>query len=153
MDSFLRLYSPEFVSAGPFTSLLAFASAVNLSRPATLTAKALFDREGISELFTTELIGAATLVNYGTPVSRIHGVGALVSLAANGAVAVEGGNRRIFESFLGASDARVKLGSAVKEIVKLDGAEGERPQWLVKTEGGGGGTYDVSSPTRSLGRR
>lgn len=77
--------------------------------------------------------------------SEIHGTGALVSLAATGAVSVQGGNRRIFEAFLGSSEARLKMGKTgkVAEIVKLDAPKGGRAQWVVKTESGGG-TFDVS---------
>lgn len=153
--SFLQLYSPAFISSGAFDSLSAFASATNLSYPSTLSAKAYFDEEGISPLFTTELIAAATAVNYGTPVGKIHGTGALVSLAATGAVAVDGGNRRLFEAFLGSSESRLRLGregGRVVEIVKLDQVAGGRAQWVVKTASGGG-TYDVSYSELVVRRR
>ncbi|ORY55012.1 Prenylcysteine lyase-domain-containing protein [Leucosporidium creatinivorum] len=138
VSSFLRLYSPAFISSGAFSSLSSFATSTNLSYPSTLSGLDYFTTEGVSPLFTTELIAAATAVNYGTPVGEIHGTGALVSLAATGAVSVKGGNRRIFEAFLGASEARLKLSKTGKvvEIVKLDAAKGARAQWVVKTEAG-----------------
>lgn len=144
-DSFIQLYSPAFVSAGAFASLSDFASATNLSGPASVTASAYFTSNSISPLFTSELVAAATTVNYGTEVAKIHGVGALVSLAATGAKAVQGGNRKLFQSFVGASGAHLKLGKGnkVTDVVKLDAAEGERSQWVILTENGGGGTFDV----------
>jgi prenylcysteine oxidase / farnesylcysteine lyase len=149
--SFLRLYSPAFISSGAFSSLSSFATATNLSYPSTLTGLSYFTTEGVSPLFTTELIAAATAVNYGTPISEIHGTGALVSLAATGAVHVEGGNRNIFERFLGSSEARLRMGKTGKvvEIVKLDAAKGMRAQWVVKTESWGG-TFDVSCSALSF---
>lgn len=64
---------------------------------------------------------------------------------------MQGGNRRIFEGFLGSSEARLKMGKTGKvvEIVKLDATKGARAQWVVKTEAGGG-TFDVSSLAISL---
>lgn len=151
VDSFLALYSPSFVSGGPFSSLASFALATNLTLPASLSAASYFGSNSISPLFTNELIAAATAVNYGSSVEEIHGLGALVSLAANGATAVVGGNRRIFEQFVGASGATLRMGKGarVREIMRMDGVAG-RPQWVVRTDDGGG-TYDVRLPLLSLG--
>ncbi|KAM0749828.1 hypothetical protein T439DRAFT_343287 [Meredithblackwellia eburnea MCA 4105] len=145
--SFTTLYTTPFITSPsfPFTSLRTFSNSLNLSLPLSVHASSFFSTQSISQLFTTELIAAATTVNYGTPVSRIHGLGALVSLAANGAKAVFGGNRRIFEKFVKHSGATVKLGSKVVEIVKLDpptGPGGGRAQWVVKTALGGA-TFDA----------
>ncbi|TNY24016.1 Prenylcysteine lyase-domain-containing protein [Rhodotorula diobovata] len=146
VDSFLRLYSPDFVSQGAFDSLANFSAATNLAAPASHYADEYLTHEGVGELFTRELISAASQVNYGTPITRIHGVGALVSLAATGATSVRGGNRRIFEEFIGRSGARLRLGETarVQSVLKLDGTKDRRAQWLVKTVSGvGGGTYDA----------
>jgi hypothetical protein len=43
----------------------------------------------------------------------IHGLGAGVSMAAAGAKAVEGGNRRVFEAMLGESQAILRLETQV----------------------------------------
>lgn len=105
-----------------------------------------FALNGVSPLFTNELVAAATAVNYGTPVHEIHGLGALVSLAASGAVSVKGGNRKIFEAFVGASDANVRLGEGgrVRDIIKMKAVrKGGRAQYNIKTVGGVGGVFDV----------
>ena len=60
---FSSLYSPSFVSAGAFSSLSSFASALNLTEAAATTALEYFDKNGIAPLFTKELIAAATTVN------------------------------------------------------------------------------------------
>lgn len=144
--NFLSLYSADFISRGPHESLMTFSEATNLSHPASMHASDYFALKGISPLFTNELVAAATAVNYGTPVSQIHGVGALVSLAANGAVSVKGGNRKIFEAFLGSSQANLRLGpgsGTVKQVIKVDNEAGQRSQYVVKTADGGGGTFDA----------
>jgi len=155
VDSFLSLYSRSFVSSplSPFTSYANFSTSFNLLPPAQQYASDFFAQEGVSELLTNELISAGTQVNYGTPINEIHGLGALVSLAANGAVSVKGGNKRIFEEFVLRSGADIRLETKVKEILKLDGDEKKREKgsnqgrakWVIKTsDGKGGGVYDVS---------
>ncbi|GAA5878578.1 hypothetical protein JCM3774_004071 [Rhodotorula dairenensis] len=165
--SFVNVYGPDFVSQGAFSSIANFSAATDLQAAAAVTAADYFAQRGVSDLFTNELTSAATQVNYGTAVSRLHGVGALVSLAATGAVSVRGGNRQIFEHFVGRSGARLRLGETAKveELLKLDvglrkrtgrkrddavrdvdggGSTERRPQWVVKTASGiGGGTYDA----------
>ncbi|GAA5932145.1 hypothetical protein JCM3775_004250 [Rhodotorula graminis] len=146
VDNFLRLYSADFVSQGAFASLANFSTATHLAGPASHYADEYLTHSGVGELFTDELISAATQVNYGSPITQIHGVGALVSLAATGAMSVHGGNRRIFEEFVGRSGARLRLGETarVQSILKLDATKGKRAQWVVKTTSGvGGGTYDA----------
>lgn len=70
-----------------------------------------FYSKGVAKLFIEEMIEAATLVNYGQEIYSIHGVGGGVSLAASGAVGVQGGNYRIFEEMLGKSDnLKLRLG-------------------------------------------
>lgn len=145
--SFVRIYSADFVTQGAFASIGNFSAATELNNAASLVASDFFSQAGVSDLFTNELTSAATQVNYGAPVTRLHGVGALVSLAATGAVSVRGGNRQIFEHFVGRSGARLRLGenARVEEVLKLDSPGTEsRARWVVKTASGvGGGTYDV----------
>ncbi|GAA6004134.1 uncharacterized protein JCM10292_005899 [Rhodotorula paludigena] len=146
VGNFLNLYSPAFVSQGAFASLGNFSTATHLQDAASKYANEYLSSKGVSDLFTNELISAATQVNYGTPIDRLHGVGALVSLAATGAVSVKGGNRQIFEEFVGRSGARLRLGenARVHSLMKLDAAPGKRAQWLLRTASGvSGGTYDA----------
>ncbi|GEM09150.1 prenylcysteine oxidase [Rhodotorula toruloides] len=143
---FAALYSPDLVSRGAFTALSNFTAITGLQEPASLHADEFFSKQGVADLFTNEIISAATQVNYGTPINRLHGVGALVSLAATGAVSVRGGNRQIFENFVGQSGARLRLGdnARVQSILKLDPPRGGRAQWVVRTSSGvGSGTYDA----------
>lgn len=153
---FVSLYSPEFVSRGAFTSVSNFTAITGLQEPASLYADEFFGKQGVADLFTNEIISAATQVNYGTPIDRLHGVGALVSLAATGAVSVRGGSRQIFENFVGRSGARLRLGenARVQSILKLDAPRSGRAQWVVRTASGvGSGTYDVRSSCLAPFRR
>ncbi|GAA5822985.1 hypothetical protein JCM10212_006528, partial [Sporobolomyces blumeae] len=147
VSSFRSVYSPSFVSLGGFSSLANWASVTNLARPAALWASEYLEDQGVGSLFANEVVAAATTVNYGSPIDQIHGLGALVSLAATGAVSIKGGNRKMFEGFVGASGATLRLETRVTEILKLDKRdvdEGTRAKWVVKTESGqGGGTYDA----------
>ena len=61
----------------------------------------------------------------------IHALGAAVSMAAAGAQQVEGGNWRIFDSFLTESGATRKLGVEVVDIVPID--DGDKRQFKVQT--------------------
>ncbi|GAA5984403.1 hypothetical protein JCM11641_000125 [Rhodosporidiobolus odoratus] len=146
VSDFLNLYSSSFVSGGAFSSLSNFSAATGLQTPSSLYADDFLASQKVSPPFYNELISAATQVNYGSPISSIHGVGALVSLAATGAVSIKGGNRRIFENFIGSSSAGLHLGEdgRVESLLKLDAEKGKRAQWVVKTASGvGGGTYDA----------
>ncbi|GAA5901766.1 uncharacterized protein JCM6883_000388 [Sporobolomyces salmoneus] len=146
VESFTTLYTRPFITSPsfPFTSYLNFSASLSLLSPASSTGSDFFGEQSISPLFTSELISAATQVNYGTPIDQIHGLGALVSLAANGAKSVVGGNRKIFEEFVGRSQAKLKLKTKVKEIVKLSEEGEKRSKWVVRTETGqDGGVYDA----------
>ncbi|SCZ91966.1 BZ3500_MvSof-1268-A1-R1_Chr5-3g08251 [Microbotryum saponariae] len=144
VDNFLGLYKADFVSRGAFSSLFDFARATNLASMSGSTAAGfLINRHKVGALFVKEMVAAATQVNYGTPVSKIHAVGALVSLAATGASQVVNGNRRIFEHFVAQSGSRLRMGegATVTEIEKIDG---DRPKWRVQTsEANRGDVYDV----------
>ena len=143
VQSFLDIYSQSFASFGPFESWGELARAVNLSHPAALTGADYFKSKDVGEGFVNELVAAATQVNYGTSVHEIHGLGALVSLAANGASAIKEGNRRIFEEFLARSGAGFRLNATVEALTRVDETEaGKRDQWLVKSSAGEA-TYDA----------
>ena len=64
VDKFTRVYSSEFIKAGgPYDSIYDFARATNLTETASDTAESYFAKEGISPLFTNELIAAGTLLH------------------------------------------------------------------------------------------
>ncbi|CCH45687.1 Prenylcysteine oxidase 1 [Wickerhamomyces ciferrii] len=77
--------------------------------------------KSISEIFTKNIIEAATRVNYASNVDEIHGLEAVVSLAAEDTVQVVGGNYKIFEKFIDKSEAKLSLNTGVHNITKLNG--------------------------------
>ncbi|KAG8959873.1 hypothetical protein FRC03_007347 [Tulasnella sp. 419] len=91
------------------------------------TADKWYDSKNINPKFTRELIEGATRVNYCQDIDQIHGLGGAVSMAANGASQVEGGNFQIFEGFLKHSDAQVHLGSTITSLTKT--TVGDRTKW------------------------
>lgn len=58
----------------------------------------------------------STRVNYASNLAYIHGMGAMVSMAAEGAMAVVGGNWRIFSNMVQRSGAHVYLNTTVTSI-------------------------------------
>ncbi|KXN81104.1 Farnesylcysteine lyase [Leucoagaricus sp. SymC.cos] len=88
---------------------------------------------GISRRYISELVEGATRVNYGQAryqnVDYIHALEGLCSLAANGAVGIEGGNFQIFEQFLKRSGALMHLNTTVTSILPKKNSKG----WTVAT--------------------
>jgi prenylcysteine oxidase/farnesylcysteine lyase len=68
----------------------------------------------ISQKFTREFVEAATRVNYGQDVDKIHALEGLCSMATKGATGIQGGNFQIFEQFLLRSKANLYLSTAVR---------------------------------------
>ncbi|CAO1630352.1 unnamed protein product [Parajaminaea phylloscopi] len=186
VTSFLELYDPKFLhqqrranvtaSGFPWSSVEDIAKAVNFDEAAATDAHTWFYGKGVSQLFTEEIIEAATRVNYGQNTDGIHALGAGVSLAASGAAGIRGGNSRLFQELLARSGARVHLGAhgEVTGIVKLDNIadavelgllsgheaakyaspDGSSAKWWVGTAAGTGGLYDavfLSTPWHNAG--
>lgn len=110
---FLKIYeAPMF----PFASLTKRVYDLELRDVCATTAAEYYKENGISDAFAQEVIQAMTRVNYAQNLGSIHALEGVVSIATNGAMAVEGGNWRIFESMVKASKAEVRLGTEVKRI-------------------------------------
>ena len=86
---------------------------------ATDTASYLLS-QGVGAPFIYEFVEAATRVNYGQNIDKIHALEGLVSMAATGAVTAIGGNFQIFAGFLNRSNAKVHLRTTVTAIQKDD---------------------------------
>ncbi|KAF2214386.1 hypothetical protein CERZMDRAFT_37282, partial [Cercospora zeae-maydis SCOH1-5] len=122
---FLNLYeSPNF----PFKSLTAAAQRVGLSAVTAATGEQYLRENGIAGGFAREIVQASTRVNYAQNLEYIHGLEAMVCMATEGAMQVQGGNWRIFDAMVEASEAYVRLGQRVSGVKELDD-----------------GTYQVSS--------
>ena len=126
--SFLNLYtSPLF----PFESLTHAAEQTGLLPAATnVSGEEYLRAHGVGRTFAWEVVQAATRVNYAQNLRWIHGLEAMVCLAAEGAMAVRGGNWRVFDAMVGDAGAGRMLGWEVVGVEEED---------LGKKDGGRGG--------------
>lgn len=110
---FLGLYDePVF----PFASLSDAAAKLGLLEYTTVPGETVLEKNNVSPDFAREIVQASTRVNYGQNLGLIHGLEAMVCMATDGAMSVEGGNWRIFEGMLNVSRAEIKLNNAVTGI-------------------------------------
>jgi len=118
IDRFLQLYeAPHF----PFRSLTDVARLVALSPDITgKTGAEYLVEKAVGALFVTEVVQASTRVNYAQNLAQIHALEAMVCLATDGAMSVEGGNWRIFDGMAKASGAHVRLSEEVTSVRRLE---------------------------------
>jgi prenylcysteine oxidase/farnesylcysteine lyase len=112
---FLRLYEEPLF---PFNSLSEAAAALDLLNSTASSGKQFLHANDIDSLFAREIIQASTRVNYGQNLQLIHGLESIVCMATDGAVAIEGGNWRIFDGVLTASAADIRVNTTVTEILQ-----------------------------------
>ncbi|CAE6398946.1 unnamed protein product [Rhizoctonia solani] len=145
VNSYMNLYQPRT----PHPSIASISSSLNFTHiTAVSTSKYLADN-GVSPLFVHELVEAATRVNYGQNVDDIHALEGMVSMAANGAHSVAGGNWQVFDRWVKESGAKVHLGTAVEQL--RQGADGK---WHLAVEGADEKIYDaviLAAPYKSTG--
>lgn len=134
INTYLGLYNPH----APHSSIADISASLNFTSLTSVTASAYLAANGVNPLFTHELVDAATRVNYGQNVDDIHALEGMVSLAANGAQSVLGGNWQIFDLWAKESRADVRLKTTVKTL-----RQGAKGKWHVGIEGGAEETYDV----------
>ena len=113
VNKFLSLYEEPWF---PFESLTAAAQGVGLLAVTAATGEQYMRENGIVGSFGKEVVQASTRVNYAQNLGFIHGLEAMVCMATDGAMAVEGGNWRIFDSMVKASGAKVELETVVGGI-------------------------------------
>lgn len=123
---FVQLYTP---STPHWSNISSLASTFGWTDMVAQSTSEYFDTHGVNTKFSREMIEAATRVNYGQDVDKIHALEGACSLAANSASSVEGGNWRIFEQFLKRSNATVHLGETVQSIKRQSDEK-----WTVKTD-------------------
>jgi prenylcysteine oxidase/farnesylcysteine lyase len=111
VDQFIHLYSPEAPRWDNITSL---ASSLEWTDMLAQSMAEYLDARGVSPKFTREFVEAATRVNYGQDVDRIHALEGACSMAATDASSIQGGNFQIFEQFLLRSKANLFLKAAVR---------------------------------------
>lgn len=110
-DKFVHLYTPE---APRWDNISSLASSFEWTDMLAQTMAEYLDTLGVSPKFTREFVEAATRVNYGQEVDRIHALEGTCSMAASNACSIQGGNFQIFEQFLLRSKANLFLRAAVR---------------------------------------
>lgn len=120
VGKFLEFYDEPWF---PFISLEDVVHRSGLVRYTNTSGRDLLKEVGVGELFTREIIQAATRVNYASNLGSIHGLETLVCMAIEGAVAVDGGNWQIFAEMAKTSAHQIWLNTTVTDIVK-DTAKG-----------------------------
>ncbi|KAJ2933568.1 hypothetical protein H1R20_g3493, partial [Candolleomyces eurysporus] len=86
--------------------------------------------KGVSPNYISEIVEAATRVNYAQDADTIHALEGACSMAAENAAGVAGGNFQLFEQFLKRSKAEVFLNTPVTSITP------KGHQWIVKSARG-----------------
>lgn len=140
MGDLLEWYkSPE-----AFTSIADFARRFSLDKAASVRSSDFLRDAGISDLYSREVVEVATRVNYGSNLDEIHALGALVTMAADDALQIQGGNFQIFEGMVAKSKADVRLGTKVARVRKLRPEyEGADPRFEVTTTSGQKEIFDA----------
>lgn len=110
---FLQMYQEPIF---PFRSLTDAVRTVDLHDAVGSTGERYLVNNGVRGLFAQELVQASTRVNYAQDLANIHGVEAMVCMATDGAMAVKGGNWKIFDEMVRASGAGILLGSSVTNV-------------------------------------
>ncbi|KAF2966092.1 hypothetical protein GQX73_g7480 [Xylaria multiplex] len=111
--TFLKLYKEPFF---PFRSLSTRAFQLDLVKITGMTGRQFLAANNLDGPFSHDIVQASTRVNYASNLEFIHGLGAMVAMAPEGAKAIEGGNWQIFANMVKASGADVHLNSPVTGI-------------------------------------
>jgi prenylcysteine oxidase/farnesylcysteine lyase len=114
---FLNMYEPPYF---PFLSLTDTVFDLGLSDLTSVPGNAFLDANHIGKLFSRDIIMASTRVNYAQNLAQIHGMGSVVCLATEDAIAIDGGNWQIFDGMIKASAANLQLNTTVSRVSKRD---------------------------------
>lgn len=133
--TFFKLYEAPFF---PFRSLSTRAFELDLAKITGVTGQQFLADNGISPEFANEIVQAATRVNYASNLNSIHGLDTMVSIAPEGAMAVQGGNWRIFDHFVAASRAHIALNTSVSSITLGTKPGAKHPKYLISTKSDSG---------------
>ncbi|KAF8982209.1 hypothetical protein BGZ46_001634 [Entomortierella lignicola] len=151
VDDLLKSYS----SPEAFHSIFEFAQRFKLDKIASSFSHHFLQNNGIHDQYSAEVVEVATRVNYGSNLHEIHALGALVTMAAENAVQIQGGNFQIFEGMVGRSKANVKLGTGITRIRRLESKKaGIEPRFEVTTSTGHKEVFDtivIAAPIQSTG--
>lgn len=127
-DKIGSLYEP---SVPNWSSIEELNKALNWTELVSQTGAEYFQSQGFPQKYTNEIIGAQTRIHYAQArrtacllwflklisasqnIHSIHGLGAIISLAASSGGGIRGGNWQIFEQFVERSGAQVFLNTEV----------------------------------------
>ncbi|KAG0331378.1 hypothetical protein BG004_001691 [Podila humilis] len=144
----------SYTNPESFDNIAQFAERFQLNNPATQLASQFLNDNGIGAKYSHEVVEVATRVNYGSNLDELHALGAMVSMAADDALQVKGGNFQIFEGMLARSQAKVKLNAKVARVKKLKPEhEGAEPRFEVTTTNGQKEIFDhvvIAAPIHSM---
>src|SRR5690606_2903541 len=113
VSKFLNMYdAPTF----PYRSLTEVADKLGLLEVTGLTGDQFLAKNGLAGPWAKEVIQASTRVNYAQNLGLIHGLETMVCMAATDAMAVKGGNWRIFDRMIESSQAKLLLNTTVSSI-------------------------------------
>ncbi|KAK6357174.1 hypothetical protein TWF718_001499 [Orbilia javanica] len=116
VGNFLKMYEePVF----PWKSLSSIAYELELLPATTSTGFEFLKANNIYPPFTTEVIQASTRVNYASNLGHIHGLETMVAMSTDGAMAITGGNWRIFDKMVQTSKAGIHLETRVTSIERV----------------------------------
>ncbi|PAV22226.1 FAD NAD(P)-binding domain-containing [Pyrrhoderma noxium] len=133
IEKFVSLYSPASPS---WTNISELATNMDWEDLISQSSAEYLDSQGISQLFSREIVESATRVNYGQNLDKIHALEGFCSMAASGASSVKGGNFKIFEQFLAQSGANLFLNTSVLSIT------GKQDHWSIATSNGKTKSYN-----------
>ncbi|KAK9423216.1 putative Prenylcysteine oxidase [Seiridium unicorne] len=133
VDSFLNLYQEPYF---PFRSLTTRAYELGLHKITGVTGKQFLEEKKLYGPFARDIVQTSTRVNYASNLAYIHGLGTMVSMAAEGAMAVVGGNWQIFAHMVGFSGANVYLNTSVTSIALTSSNEPNAPvsKYIIQTK-------------------
>ncbi|KAG0056956.1 hypothetical protein BGZ83_002563 [Gryganskiella cystojenkinii] len=144
----------SYKSTEVFPTVAEFTHRFNLHSQASIYSHEFLKNNGIDRRFSEEVIEVTTRVNYGSNLNQIHALGALVSMAADDALQIQGGNFQIFEGMVKRSGAQVKLNTKVTRVKKLEPEyEGGEHRFEITTLDGRKEIFDtlvIAAPIQSM---
>jgi prenylcysteine oxidase/farnesylcysteine lyase len=132
LDDLLEWYKTTEV----FDSVSGFAKRFRLDKVASIMSHTYLKKHGLGPDYSKEVVEVATRVNYGSNLDEIHALGALVTMAANDALQIHGGNFQIFEGMVGHSKANVQLNAKIARVRRLPPRDGEESLFEVTMASG-----------------
>ncbi|KAF1810583.1 Prenylcysteine oxidase [Eremomyces bilateralis CBS 781.70] len=148
VNRFLKMYEEPFF---PWSSLSDVALLLGLTQATAATGIEFLEKNGVGGLFAKEIVQASTRVNYAQELNEIHGLETMVSMAPEGAMAVEGGNWQMFAHMAKTASSDVRLNVTVSAIERREKSGfGITSSPTISSLGDTVDSYGVKSATESF---